>query len=166
MSLRSARLMTSIFLIRDDRILLLYRIGSSAIPDSWVGIGGHVDPALEVEGTFERGEGYRMMKERLAFEERDFTALFACNDQIAAGARQALLEHGLRVPEDVSMVGFDDLPPAMDIDLTTVSQPHEELGRTAVRLALQHTNHGGPPPHTVLGTHLVIRGSVQPLLPQ
>lgn len=36
--------MTSIFLIRDDRVLLLYRIGSSAIPDSWVGIGGHVDP--------------------------------------------------------------------------------------------------------------------------
>jgi 8-oxo-dGTP diphosphatase len=36
--------MTSIFLIRDDRILLLYRIGSAAIPDSWVGIGGHVDP--------------------------------------------------------------------------------------------------------------------------
>ncbi|GAB3230544.1 LacI family DNA-binding transcriptional regulator [Glycomyces halotolerans] len=122
------------------------------------------DPALEVEGTFERHEGYRMMSERLAAGPPDFTALFACNDQIAAGARQALLEHGLRVPEDMSMVGFDDLPPAMDIDLTTVSQPHEELGRTAVRLALEHAKNGGPPPQTVLGTHLVIRGSVRPFV--
>lgn len=123
------------------------------------------DAALEVEGTFERYEGYRMMKELLAPGAPEFTALFACNDQIAAGARQALLEHGLRVPEDVSMVGFDDLPPALDIDLTTVSQPHEELGRTAVRLAVSHAKTGGPPPHVVLGTHLVIRGSVQRRVP-
>lgn len=44
MSLRATRLMTSIFLVRDDHVLLLYRIGSSAVPDSWVGIGGHVEP--------------------------------------------------------------------------------------------------------------------------
>lgn len=44
MTIRAARIMTSIFLVRDDRVLLLYRIGSSAIPDSWVGIGGHVEP--------------------------------------------------------------------------------------------------------------------------
>ncbi len=124
------------------------------------------DPDLEVEGTLERHEGYRMMTERLASGERDFTAVFACNDQIAAGARQAIIERGLNVPEDISMVGFDDLPPAMDIGLTTVYQPHEELGRTAVRLALQHAKHGGPPPHTVLGTHLVVRSSVEPIVSQ
>lgn len=44
MSLRGTRLMTSIFLTRGDQVLLLYRIGSSAIPDSWVGVGGHVEP--------------------------------------------------------------------------------------------------------------------------
>jgi 8-oxo-dGTP diphosphatase len=44
MNLRAARIMTSMFLTRDDRVLLLYRIGSSAVPDSWVGIGGHVEP--------------------------------------------------------------------------------------------------------------------------
>jgi LacI family transcriptional regulator len=123
------------------------------------------DPDLEVDGTFERYEGYRMTTERLGAGAPDFTAIFACNDQIAAGARQALIEGGLSVPEDVSLVGFDDLPPAMDIDLTTVYQPHEELGRTAVRLALEHAENGGPPPRTVLGTHLVIRGSVHPILP-
>ncbi len=121
------------------------------------------DPALEVEGTFEREEGYRMMKERLASRRRDFTAVFAFNDLIAAGARQALLEHGLRVPRDVSLVGFDDLPPALDLDLTTVRLPHEELGRTAVRLALEHAQTPVAPHHIMLDTHLVRRGSVRPI---
>ncbi|SDT05550.1 NUDIX domain-containing protein [Microlunatus soli] len=44
MSLRATRLMTSIFLVRNGKLLLLYRFGSSAIPDSWVGIGGHIEP--------------------------------------------------------------------------------------------------------------------------
>lgn len=122
------------------------------------------DPALEVEGTMEWHEGYRMMKERLAAGPPDFTAVFAINDLIAGGARQAMAAHGLRVPQDVSMVGFDDLPPSLDIDLTTVHLPHEEIGRTAVRLALEHEERGGAPPHVVLGTHLVVRDSVRPRL--
>jgi len=123
------------------------------------------DPALEVEGTMEWHEGHRMMKERLAAGPRDFTAVFALNDLIAGGARQAMADHGLRMPDDVSMVGFDDLPPSLDINLTTVHLPHEEIGRTAVRLALEHEARGGAPPHVVLGTHLVIRDSVRPRLP-
>ncbi|THV22874.1 LacI family DNA-binding transcriptional regulator [Glycomyces paridis] len=154
------------------RILFLGRRPGYTTPDARVegyrraltAHGVPLDPDLEVDGTFERYEGYRMMRERLTAGLGDATAVFAANDQIAAGARQALLEHGLRIPEDVSMVGFDDLPPAMDIDLTTVSQPHEELGRTAVRLALGHAKQGGPPPHTVLGAHLVMRGSVRPIV--
>ena len=122
------------------------------------------DPALEVEGTMEWHEGHRMMKERLAAGPRDFTAVFALNDLIAGGARQAMADHGLRMPDDVSMVGFDDLPPSLDINLTTVHLPHEEIGRTAVRLALEHEARGGAPPHVVLGTHLVIRDSVRPRL--
>ncbi|PZG01800.1 LacI family transcriptional regulator [Micromonospora deserti] len=118
------------------------------------------DAQLEVEGTFEREEGYRMIKERLESGQRDFTAVFAFNDLIAAGARQALLEHHLGVPDDVSLVGFDDLPPALDLNLTTVQLPHQEMGRTAVRFALEHETQGGAPPHIVLDTHLVIRDSV------
>ncbi|MEU8381887.1 substrate-binding domain-containing protein [Streptosporangium sp. NPDC048865] len=120
------------------------------------------DPGLEVEGTMERHEGYRMIRERLEGGPRDFTAVFACDDLIAAGARQALREHGLRVPDDVSMVGFDDLPPAADIDLTTVHVPHEELGRTAVRLALERRQDAsGMTGHVMLGTHIVVRDSVR-----
>jgi LacI family transcriptional regulator len=122
------------------------------------------DPALEVEGTMEWHEGHRMMTERLAAGPPDFTAIFALNDLIAGGARRALAEHGLRIPEDVSMVGFDDLPPSLDIGLTTVHLPHEEAGRTAVRLVLEHEANGGAPPHVNLGTHLVVRDSVRPRL--
>lgn len=121
-----------------------------------------LDPGLEVEGMMEWNEGYRMMKQRLLAGPPDFTAVFAINDLIAGGAHRAMAEHGIQVPRDVSMVGFDDLPPSPDIGLTTVHLPHEEIGRIAVRLALEHAGQGGEPPHVVLGTHLVIRDSVRP----
>lgn len=123
------------------------------------------DPGLEVQGSMERHEGHRMITERLTAGPRDFTAVFAGNDLIAAGARQALREHGLRIPDDVSLVGFDDLPPAADIDLTTVHVPHEELGRTAVRMALQRArDKSDVPERVVLGTHIVVRDSVRSLV--
>lgn len=119
------------------------------------------DPNLEIDGTMERHEGYRMLDEhltRLRHQPRDFTAIVAANDLIAAGARLAAHQHGLHIPHDISLVGFDDLPLATDIDLTTVHLPHEELGRTAVRLALDSRT----PRHRTLGTHIIIRNSVQP----
>jgi LacI family transcriptional regulator len=155
------------------RILFLGRRDSYTTPESRIAgyraalADHHVphDPGLEVEGTMERSEGYRMIRERLAAGPRDFTAVFAGNDLIAAGARQALREHGLRVPDDVSLVGFDNLPPAADIDLTTVHVPHEELGRTAVRMALQRArDKSGVPERVMLGTHIVVRDSVRPLV--
>ncbi|GAA1310321.1 LacI family DNA-binding transcriptional regulator [Saccharothrix xinjiangensis] len=156
------------------RILFLGRRDNYTTPESRVAgyreaLADHRvphDPDLEVEGTMERGEGHRMIRERLAAGPRDFTAVFAGNDLIAAGARQALREHGLRIPDDVSLVGFDDLPPAADIDLTTVHVPHEELGRTAVRMALQRArDKSGLPERVVLGTHIVVRDSVRPVVP-
>ncbi|MEV6589808.1 LacI family DNA-binding transcriptional regulator [Streptomyces acidicola] len=153
------------------RILFLGRRTGYTTPDSRVAgyraaLAAHRvphDPGLEVDGTMERTEGHRMMSERLGTGPRDltdFTAVFAANDLIAAGARDALRERGLRIPDDVSMVGFDDLPPAADIDLTTVHVPHEELGRTAVRLALK-TNPPNTAQHVLLGTHIVVRDSVR-----
>jgi LacI family transcriptional regulator len=123
------------------------------------------DPGLEIEGTLERHEGYRMMKQQLDAGRTDFTAVFAANDLIAAGARRAMLAKGLCIPDDISMVGYDDLSPSADIGLTTVHVPHEELGRTAVRLALQRENNGAAATadQVVLGTHIVVRDSVQPL---
>lgn len=154
------------------RILFLGRRDGYTTPESRIAgyrsalADHHVphDPGLEVEGTMERREGYRMVRERLEAGPRDFTAVFAGNDLIAAGARQALREHGLRVPDDVSLVGFDDLPPATDINLTTVHVPHEELGRTAVRLALERGHDStAAAEHVLLGTHIVVRDSVRHL---
>ncbi len=122
--------------------------------------GVPADPALEVEAEFSRTSGRAALARRLAAGPPDFTAIFAGNDLVAAGAVQALREHGLRVPDDMSIAGYDDVPPAADLGLTTVHLPHDELGRAAVRVAL------APEPPTeplTLGTYIVVRDSVRPV---
>jgi len=85
--------------------------------------------------------GYSATKALLASAE-PFTALFAFNDISAMGAIRALRESGLRVPEDVSVVGFDDIQSAgyHNPGLTTVRQPLREMGRTAAELLLKRIN--------------------------
>ncbi|QMU77538.1 LacI family transcriptional regulator [Streptacidiphilus sp. PB12-B1b] len=94
-----------------------------------------------------------------------FDAVFAHNDLSAAGALAELRAHGLRVPQQVAVVGFDDVPLAAQSDpgLTTVHQPLREMGSAAARLLLAHFR-GEPLPSTptVLPTSLVVRGSTRP----
>ncbi|MEU4231346.1 LacI family DNA-binding transcriptional regulator [Nonomuraea sp. NPDC026600] len=117
------------------------------------------DPDLVVPASFDRAAGYEGTK-RLLARGADFTAVFAATDMVAVGVFAALREVGLRIPDDVSVAGYDDIPFAADLapGLTTVHIPTEELGRTAVRLALNRHE----PQHVVLGTHIVVRGSVKP----
>jgi LacI family transcriptional regulator len=126
------------------------------------------DPALITIGGLNKPSGYRLAKDRLA-TGRDFTAVFADSDQMAAGALVAIREAGLRVPDDLSVIGYDDVPLATDVtpNLTTVHVPHDELGRTAARIALGQPGSGGPPAsrRIVLGTHVVVRDSVRELAP-
>ncbi|MEU3985999.1 LacI family DNA-binding transcriptional regulator [Streptomyces sp. NPDC026672] len=124
--------------------------------------GLELDPELVVLGQLDRGFGYRATKQ-LVEDGAEFTAIFACDDPVAAGAVAALREAGLDVPGDVSVIGYDDLSPAEDVfpALTTVHIPHEELGRTAVRLALHRDDPDRPTQHVVLGTHVVVRRSVE-----
>ncbi len=77
----------------------------------------------------------------------------------------SLREAGLDVPGKVSLVGFDDVPFAADLSpaLTTVRVPYEDLGRTAVRLALEREQRLAADNHVVLSTQPVIRQSVRPL---
>ncbi|WP_328493170.1 LacI family transcriptional regulator [Streptomyces sp. NBC_00414] len=119
------------------------------------------DPALILDGAFSRSHGYRGTRE-LLLAGAEFTALFAATDMVAAGALQALREARVRVPDDVSVVGYDDVPLALDLfpALTTVNVPHEELGRAAVRLALHRDELPGSQ-HLVLGTHIVLRDSTR-----
>ncbi|MDX3380542.1 LacI family DNA-binding transcriptional regulator [Streptomyces niveiscabiei] len=127
------------------------------------GHGVAPDAELDVPGPFSRSSGYLRTRDALRAGVR-FTAVFAGTDMVAVGALAALKEAGLKVPEDVSVIGFDDVPFAADLTpgLTTVRVPYEELGRTAVRLALRPAQERGRDDHVVLGTQLVVRRSVAP----
>jgi DNA-binding LacI/PurR family transcriptional regulator len=93
------------------------------------------------------------------------TAIFAGSDMQAFGVYQEAAARGLRIPEDLSVVGFDDIAfsELMTPPLTTVRQPLARMAAEAVRLLLT-TGDGtpGPPPRLELATHLVVRGSTGP----
>jgi LacI family transcriptional regulator len=88
----------------------------------------------------------------------DVTAVVCLTDVIAVGAYRALRARGLRMPEDVSIVGFDDAPFVADLTppLTTIRAPFAELGRRAAALALGLVTASE---HDILGTELIVRGS-------
>jgi DNA-binding LacI/PurR family transcriptional regulator len=100
---------------------------------------------------------------RLLQRDRSFTALFAHSDLIALGAIARLREAGLRVPDDVSVVGYDDLPVAAVFEppLTTVHQPMQEVGALACSLLLDDVTGGEPTQADIhlLPAALVLRGS-------
>ncbi|MCL6431792.1 MAG: LacI family transcriptional regulator [Anaerolineae bacterium] len=123
------------------------------------GIG--VEPGLVQRGDYKLESGRRLMRQLLGCSPLP-TAVFAANNVLAVGALAALRERGLRVPEDMALVCFDDLPQASLIDpfLTVAAQPAYELGATAVRLLLERLAHPGRPPETVvLPVQLLIRRS-------
>jgi LacI family transcriptional regulator, galactose operon repressor len=123
------------------------------------------DPALEVEATPEIDPGRAAAESVLGLPEPP-TAIFAFNDNIAIGTLQAARARGLRVPEDLSVVGFDDVEHATIVTptLTTVRQPLAEMGRTAVSL-LNRLLEGQrfETLHVELATRLVVRESTAPL---
>jgi LacI family transcriptional regulator len=117
------------------------------------------DPALIAEGDFSETGGYRAMQQLLACRP---DAVFAGSDIMAIGAMRALREAGLRVPEDVAAVGFDDLPQAAHSDppLTTVRQPIYRLGTMTVDSLLDLIEYpDSPSRRIVLPTELVVRAS-------
>ncbi len=117
------------------------------------------DPALIVEGDFTEAGGYRVMQQLLA---RRPDAVFVASDMMAIGAMRALREASLRVPEDVAIVGFDDLPQAARAEppLTTVRQPVYRLGAMAVDSLLDLIDHqASSTRRIVLPTELVVRSS-------
>jgi LacI family transcriptional regulator len=99
--------------------------------------GMAADRSLERDGDFSEQSGYRATEALLREEPRP-TAIFAANDRMAIGALAAAADRGLRVPEDLSVVGFDDIPLASYVRpaLTTVALPAYEMGAAAMRLLL------------------------------
>lgn len=95
------------------------------------------DPELLLDGDFTGASGVEAVNTLVA-KKKKFTAIFAANDMTAFGARLALDQHGYRVPQDVSIVGFDDQAEAafMTPPLTTIRQPAREMGEQASRAIL------------------------------
>jgi LacI family transcriptional regulator, galactose operon repressor len=119
---------------------------------------------LELEADFEIGGGVAATGRVLDLPEPP-TAIFAFNDNLAIGAVQAARARGLRVPEDLSVVGFDDVENATVVTptLTTVRQPLAEMGRMAVSMLVRLLEHQRfETLHVELGTRLVVRDSTAP----
>ncbi|GAA3342153.1 LacI family DNA-binding transcriptional regulator [Amorphoplanes nipponensis] len=134
-----------------------YRAALSA-----AGIG--LDPGLVAQGDFRHESGYAAGGRLLDLAEPP-TAVFATSDQMALGVYEAARRRGLRVPADLSVTGFDDLPEARwsSPPLTTVRQPLAEMGglaaHTVLRLARGETLQA---PRVELATELVVRDSTAP----
>ncbi|MEG8275369.1 LacI family DNA-binding transcriptional regulator [Streptomyces sp. AHA2] len=127
----------------------------------YAGSGRARDPALFVESDFTEAGGEESVR-RVLREGRDFDAVFAHNDLAAMGAMSALRAAGLRVPEDVAVIGFDDIPMARLTQpaLTTVRQPMRRMGETAARMLLGHlSGETYPGQQVVLPTSVVVRRS-------
>lgn len=121
--------------------------------------GWNVDESLVAEGDFTEASGYYAMQQLLAAKP---DAIFAASDLMALGAMRAIRDAGLSVPDDVALVGFDDLPIAAraDCPLTTVRQPIIEFGNKAVEALLDLIENGiEPARHIVMDTELMIRDS-------
>jgi LacI family transcriptional regulator len=116
---------------------------------------------LIAEGDFTEASG-RLAVERALAGGTPFDSVFAHNDLSAAGALRALRAAGRTVPDDIAVVGFDDIPMAQHTEppLTTVRQPMREMGETAARMLLAHLG-GTPAPDepVVLPTELIVRQS-------
>lgn len=119
------------------------------------------DPDLITEGDFWQPSGYEAALTLLDLKPPP-TAIFASNDLSAFGAMDAIRERGLSIPEDISIVGFDDIPQASLVHpkLTTVRQPLDQMGRVAVQMLLdQVENPSHPPRRITLATQLIVRDS-------
>ena len=117
------------------------------------------DSNLTTYGDFSRESGYKAMTELLVHQPE---AVFVHSDTMALGAIQAIREAGLSVPDDIAIIGFDDLPPALlaEPPLTTIRQPIHQTGMMAVELLIDIIKDNTQPPKSrILPLELVIRGS-------
>ncbi len=116
-------------------------------------------PELVTEGEYSDTTGYLAMKQLL---HKCPDAVFSASDAMAFAAMRAIQEAGLRIPEDIAVVGFDDIPPAANSipPLTTVRQPIQRTGSLAAELLIDLIEHPDAlPRRVVLPTELVIRSS-------
>lgn len=144
-------------------------VGDARLPEPWLRRQGYaqalreaglaVDPALELAAPFEPGVASAVVHEFCA-AQRDFDAVLCCSDVLALLTIQALRAAGRRVPDDVAVVGYDDMPLAAYCDppLTTVHQPVAQAGEALVEALLAQLRGERIGPRT-LPVHLTLRAS-------
>ena len=121
--------------------------------------GHSVPPELIATGDFSEAGGAAAMKQLLAHKP---DSVFVASDAMALGALRALRKTDLSIPQDIAIVGYDDLPPAIHADpaLTTVRQPIKKAGSLAAEILFDMVDNGRlPPRRIILPTELVIRAS-------
>ena len=124
-----------------------------------------VDERLVCAGEYTQEGGAAAVEKLIS---QDFTAIFACNDASAYGVCRKLKEYRKKVPEDVSVVGYDDVFYArmLEVPLTTIRQQVREMGREAVRLLLkQIREHKRPESKVIFAPELVVRESTARIQP-
>ena len=119
------------------------------------------NPNLIISGEYNRANAYQAMSEFLDNHPLDIDAVFTGNDDAAVGIMNALYEKGLRIPDDISVVGFDNLELAAFLTppLTTINAPTECVGKTAARHLFKLLANQAVDPVTQLPTEIVIRRS-------
>jgi DNA-binding LacI/PurR family transcriptional regulator len=158
---------------RDDRTLP-FDVSRERLAGYRAALGDDFDPGLVFTAyTNHPGTGKRLLAEMLEIDPMP-TAVLVMSDALAAGVVRGAVEAGLRVPDDLSVVGYDDVPSAefTDPPLTTVAQPIEHKGELTAQAILSAIAQGNgdeppggpaqPPKRTVLPTELVIRGTTGP----
>jgi len=128
--------------------------------DALAAAGVEADPALVVEGAFDAASGHAAAAQLLEASP-DVTALFVASDIVAFGAMRAVREAGRRIPADVSVVGFDDIPLARHFDppLTTIHLPARALGAAAGRALVERLAGRAWSERILLPTELIVRDS-------
>lgn len=126
--------------------------------------GIDVNPELEQNGEFTMQGGEEAMNRLLAARERP-TAVFAQSDEMAIGALRSIRRHGLRVPEDISVIGIDDHEMSGMVGLTTMAQSLPAMGSSVAQAILEHIEDPAAEvlPHTELPTRLVVRETTGPV---
>ncbi|MEU5768068.1 LacI family DNA-binding transcriptional regulator [Streptomyces asoensis] len=125
-----------------------------------------IEPPMLLRGDWSPLSGYRAGQELAGWVGRGLTAVFVANDQMALGVLRALREAGVRTPQDVAVVGFDDIPEAEFFapPLTTVRQDFSAVGKRGIALLLEQIE-GRPPTassRTAIEPQLVVRASTFP----
>lgn len=121
--------------------------------------GYNIDKSLIWPGNFFWESGYELMNNWLDVGKPLPDAMFALNDPMAMGVMESLHEHGLNVPGDMALIGFDDVQAARYLGLTTVRSPMRDMGRVAAEAAINLVSGGRTQVEQVLPTELIVRRS-------